>query len=212
MPSESQKHFDAAAAKWDENPVRAELGRKAAAAILGALQPSPDAHAMDIGCATGTVTLNLCPHFAHIVAVDNSAGMIDMLSRKTEELGVTNVTALHADLTHDPLPAVQLDVIFSSMALHHMPDPDTLLQRVCGLLRPGGRVCILDLDEEDGSFHGDDASVAHHGFSAERMDGMLLAAGMVDIESEIVREIERTREEDGTVRAYPILMTLGRKP
>jgi ubiquinone/menaquinone biosynthesis C-methylase UbiE len=138
--------------------------------------------------------------------------MVDVLGRKIGEPGIANVTVLHTDLTHDPLPEVQLDVIFSSMALHHMPDPDTLLQRACSLLRPGGRVCILDLDEEDGSFHGDDASVAHHGFSARRMEGMLLAAGLVDISSEVVREIERTREEDGTIRTYPILMTLGRRP
>jgi SAM-dependent methyltransferase len=75
------------------------------------------------------------------------------------------------------------DVVWSSMALHHVQDLDRLLRSVAGLLADGGRLCIADLDEDpDGAFHADKADFdGHHGFDRKRLAEQLTRAGFADV-------------------------------
>ena len=98
------------------------------------------------------------------------------------------------------------DLIASSMTLHHIADVPALFRRFARHLRPGGRVALADLDEEDGSFHDETMVVPHRGFPRERIRTWLADAGFREIHLETATV---TRKEG---RDYPIFLATAQKP
>jgi len=207
----SAAHFDTAASTWEEDPGRTALARAVANAILEAIPFAGTERAMEFGCGTGLVTGLLAPSVGHLLATDNSAGMLDVLRRKLRELGIRNVEPMEADLAQR-MPAGPFDFVFSSMTLHHIEDVAGLVARVHDALAPGGRVAFADLAKEDGSFHGPDVpGVMHHGFEPAELERWLEAAGFADVRVRIAHRMSRTRA-DGSTREYPVLLVTARRP
>lgn len=204
-------HFNAVAATWEEDPTRTALARAVAGAILEAVPLAGTERAMEFGCGTGLVTGLLAPAVGHLLATDNSAGMLDVLRRKVRELGIRNVEPLEADLAQR-MPAGPFDLVFSSMTLHHIGDVAGLVARIHDVIAPGGRIAFADLAKEDGSFHGADVpGVMHHGFEPAQLTRWLEAAGFADVQVRVAHRIRRTRA-DGSTREYPVLLVTARRP
>jgi SAM-dependent methyltransferase len=90
--------------------------------------------------------------------------------------------AIQADLTSDRLDGTY-DVVWSSMALHHVHDVDALFRAVAALLIAGGRLAIADLDRDpEGLFHADKPEFdGHDGFDRDDLAERLGRAGFTDI-------------------------------
>lgn len=201
-----RRDFDAAAAAWDEKPQRITLGREIAAAIAGSLPLSRTWNAMDFGCGTGLVTLNLAPLVGSILGVDSSEKMVELLNAKAARQGCSNARALRLDLERGELPRGRFDLITSSMTLHHIPELVPLLAALRPLLTPGGRVALADLETEDGTFHEEQLGVFHLGFSRELFTELLSLAGFRDISMFTVTAV--TRGE----RSYPVFLATASAP
>jgi SAM-dependent methyltransferase len=109
--------------------------------------------------------------------------MVRVARERIEAAGLGDrVRAVQADLTTERLDGAY-DVVWSSMALHHVRDLDALLRSVAGLLVGGGRLCIADLDQDrDGAFHADKPDFdGHHGFDRQRLAEKLARAGFADV-------------------------------
>ncbi len=195
-----KRDFDAAAAGWDEEPRRVKLSSEIAAAIRSAVTLSPEWQAMDFGCGTGLVTVQLAPNLGRIVGVDSSEGMLAQLEQKIERLGLTNVRTAPAErILTAPAPD-QFHLITSAMTLHHVEQLPPLLATFHSLLQPGGHVALADLESEDGSFHDDPTGVFHHGFSSQQLTSLLAAAGFRSITVQRVTEIAKGE------RRFPVLL------
>jgi 2-polyprenyl-3-methyl-5-hydroxy-6-metoxy-1,4-benzoquinol methylase len=205
-----RRDFDAAALTWDDNPVRRELSLAVVGAIRRRVPLSAQMRAMDYGAGTGVVTLALARDLGHVLAVDSSAGMLHELDKKLRAGGITHVTTREADLTAEGPDLGPLDLIFSSMTLHHVANAAGLVARLAGLLAPGGWLAIADLDEEPGTFHPDPAGVHHHGFSAAAMAGFLEAAGLVEVEAALAHTLTRP-VATGEMQDFGVLLTTGRR-
>src|SRR5512139_3947585 len=201
-------HFDSKARQWDENPVFQERGRKIAEAIRKAVPLRRDMSALDYGCGTGLLSFPLKDELGAILAADSSSGMLDVLAGKIAAQGVTNMTPLQLDLLNGPPPAQRFDLIVTSMTLHHVPDTDHILAVFRDLLNPGGYLCIVDLDLEDGSFHGIEVDV-HHGFDRADLARRAEQAGFADVRFQTVFSIAKERES-GT-RDYPVFLMTARR-
>jgi len=201
-------HFDGKAREWDSNPVFQDRAHKIADAIRAAVQLNTTLSALDYGCGTGLLSFPFRDELGRITLKDTSAGMLDVLREKIAAQGVTNMTVKQMDLTADPLPEERYDLIYSSMTLHHIPDTDHILKALHSLLNPGGTLCIADLDDEDGSFHGEGFEV-HHGFRRDELDARTRAAGFAEVGFSTVFEIVKPRN-DGD-RAYPVFLMVARK-
>lgn len=172
--------FDEAAATWDDDPGHEQRQVAVARAIVAALDLDPAMHALDVGAGTGRLSILLADRIGTAVVTDPSAGMVAVAQARIAAAGLSDrLRAVQADLTTDPLDG-SYDVVWSSMALHHVQDLDRLLQSVAGLLVPGGRVAIADLDADpDGAFHVDVADFdGHHGFDRQRLAEQLARAGL----------------------------------
>jgi ubiquinone/menaquinone biosynthesis C-methylase UbiE len=177
------KRFDDAAATWDDDPGHEKRQVAVARAITDALDLGPRMNAVDVGGGTGRLSILLADVVGSVVVTDPSAGMVLVARERIEAAGLSDrLRAVQADLTTDRLEGTY-DVVWSSMALHHVHDLDGLLRSVAGLLVEGGRLAIADLDEDpDGAFHADKVDFdGHHGFDRRRLAEQLTRAGFADV-------------------------------
>jgi len=201
-------HFDTQARQWDENPMFRERGQIIAEAIRKAVPLHRHMSALDYGCGTGLLSFPLKDELGTILMADSSSGMLDVVAGKIAAQGVGNMTPVKLDLLVDPPPAQHFDLIVTSMTLHHVPDTDYILRIFHGLLKPGGYLCIADLDKEDGSFHGPEIDV-HHGFDQAELSLRAAQAGFADMQFQTVFSIAK-EGETGT-RDYPVFLMTARR-
>ncbi len=177
------KGFDDEAATWDDDPGHEERQVAVARAIEMAVTLGPRMSAVDVGGGTGRLSILLAERVGSVVVTDPSAGMIQVARERIESAGLGDrLRAVQADLTTDRLDG-SYDVVWSSMALHHVQDLDGLLRSLAGLLVDGGRLAIADLDADpDGAFHADKVDFdGHHGFDRDRLAEQLGHAGFLDV-------------------------------
>ncbi|WP_051021933.1 class I SAM-dependent methyltransferase [Thioflavicoccus mobilis] len=125
-----------------------------------------------------------------------------MVEEKAARLGQGSVRPRLIDLTQIAPPRARFGLIYSAMALHHVPDVAGLIARLAGLLEPEGRLCLIDLDSEDGSFHSDQAGVVHNGFVRDHIGGLTEVA-------EVGAAHRLTKPAgDGTEHAYSLYSLL----
>ena len=201
-------HVDSKARQWDENPLFRERGLQIAEAIRKAVPLHRHMNALDYGCGTGLLSFPLKDEHGTILMADSSSGMLEMVAGKIAAQGVSNMTPVKLDLLVDPPPAQRFDLIVTSMTLHHVPDTDPILRIFHDLLQPGGTLCIVDLDKEDGSFHGPEVDV-QHGFDRADLSLRAAQAGFVEMQFQTVFSIAK-EHETGT-RDYPVFLMTARR-
>jgi ubiquinone/menaquinone biosynthesis C-methylase UbiE len=175
--------FDDRAATWDDDPGHEARQQAVAAAIREAVELSPSMSAVDVGGGTGRLSILLAEDVGSVVVTDPSAGMVEVARERIESAGLGDrLRAVQADLTTDQLEG-SYDVVWSSLALHHVHDLDALLTSLAGLLVDGGRLLVADLDEDpDGAFHADKVDFdGHHGFDRRSFTEQLTRAGFGDV-------------------------------
>lgn len=96
------------------------------------------------GCGTGQHSIVAASHFSNcqITAVDLSLASIAYAKRKTNELGITNLKYLQADILNLNQLQKKFDIIESVGVLHHMDDPMLGWEILTKILRPGGLMKI----------------------------------------------------------------------
>jgi ubiquinone/menaquinone biosynthesis C-methylase UbiE len=195
--------FDARARTWDEDAAKRERARRVAEAIQARVPTLAGKTVLEYGAGTGLLGLALQPLVAEVTLADVSRGMLAVAEEKIASAGLGNARTLRVDLTADPVPELSFDVVCTLMTMHHIPDTDRVLAAFHRLLRPGGFLCIADLDREDGSFHGA-GFTGHDGFDRAELRARLERSGFRDVQFETVFEVSRATAA-GT-REFPVFL------
>ena len=137
--------FDSAAGRWDA--LRGELfgGRPELLPLLGLLEPGWTVG--DLGAGTGHFALAAAPFVRRVIAVDGSAAMLDVA--RTRLAGVGNVELREGDLEALPITAGRLDLALLGLALSYVSDPAQAIRDAARVLRPAGRLLVVDLRAHD---------------------------------------------------------------
>ncbi len=108
----------------------------------------PRRRVVDLGSGTGTATLPLAQRFdgTEVIAVDVSSELLAHVRAKTLDLGLAHrVRTVQADLDA-AWPALDpVDVVWASMSLHHLAEPDRVLKEVFAAIRPGGLMVVAEM-------------------------------------------------------------------
>jgi len=203
-----KRNFDSEAAAWDEEPRRVQLAKDLFHAIHEEVVLTPAMDVLDFGCGTGLVTLPLAEHAGRVTGVDSSRGMLEVLHRKIEANRIGNVTACRLDLERGDVLEGHYDLVVTTMTLHHVQDIPPLLDQFVKILKPGGRVCIADLDSENGEFHANPDGVFHNGFDRKALRDALSRAGFTGLRDRTAAEIVKPAA-DGTIKAFGVFLITG---
>jgi ubiquinone/menaquinone biosynthesis C-methylase UbiE len=161
--------FEQMAPRYD-TVDRIKTAKVIADAIRSELTDTRGKTAMDYGCGTGLVGLELLELFESMLFVDASAQMIEQVKRKTEEARTGKAHTLCGDFCATP-PQVRTDCILMAQTLLHVRDCSLLLNRLYDALKQDGRLIIVDFDKNERV----ESDMVHNGF----------------VQAELVRELTR---------------------
>ena len=171
--SRSQEFFASSAGQWDR--LRTELfGSHPELGALAALL-DPDSVVGDLGAGTGQLAESLAPFVRRVVAVDDSAAMLQAARRRLA--GRANVEIRRGELEALPLDDAELDAAVLSLALHFAPEPARVLAEAARVLKPTGRLLVIDMTTHDREEYRAEMGHVWLGFSESQITGWLIEAG-----------------------------------
>ena len=181
----SKKYFKTVADQWDtmrEGFFNDNVREKAFAAA--SLQP--DKLAADIGAGTGFITAGLKDKGLNVIAVDQSAAMLDKLKLKFPSSDKIDCRVGDAEML--PLEDNWVDYVFANMYLHHVEDPLEAIREMTRILKPGGKLVITDVDEHEFEFLKNEQHDRWMGFNREDIRHWFIEAGLKNVFVDCVGE------------------------
>jgi ArsR family transcriptional regulator len=177
--------FDGVAGRLGRDYVPGNSWEGLARALFRLLPPMVIA---DLGAGEGAFSLLLAERAVRVIAVDTSARMIEVGREEALRNEVKNVEFRQGDMEEIPIGAGEVDLVFFSQSLHHALHPERALQEAWRILKPGGRIVILDLArhrfEEARELYADEWL----GFSAPELEQMLAKPGFVRVQTSVVHK------------------------
>ena len=171
--AKSQEFFASAAGDWDR--LRSDLFGDTFYlwGVLGLIDPTLVVG--DLGCGTGQLTEVVAPYVRQVVAVDSSADMLDAARLRLG--GARNVDLRQGELESLPIAQGELDAAMLSLVLHYSPSPGRALAEVGRVLRPGGRVLVVDMLPHERQEYQQQMGHVWLGFSDKQITRVLTGAG-----------------------------------
>src|SRR5580704_7521298 len=195
-------YFDELAGKFGRNYVPGRSWKGLAETLLQLMPPMVIG---DLGAGEGTFSQLLAQRAERVIAVDNSAKMVEFGAKLARENGLANLEYRLGDLESPPIDDASLDLAFFSQSLHHAMHPQQAVNAAYRLLKPGGRIVILDLKRHSFEQAREMYADTWLGFSEVELRGFLENAGFTAVQSWVVdREVQSPGLET--------ILAIGRKP
>jgi ArsR family transcriptional regulator len=177
--------FDSVAGRLGKDYVPGKSWKGLAEAFLRLL---PALVIADLGAGDGSFSLLLAQNAKKVIAVDSSSRMIDVGREQALRHGIKNVEFRIGDMEEVPIGSAEVDLVFFSQSLHHALHPEGAVAEASRILRPSGRIIILDLAkhrfEEARELYADEWL----GFSESELEAMLMKSGFSDVRTSIVEK------------------------
>lgn len=180
-------YFDDLAGRFGRNYVPGRSWKALAEVLLRLLQPLVIA---DLGAGEGTLSLMLAQRAERVIAVDSSEKMVEYGRETAKRHGVENVEYRHGDLEELPLADEEADIALLHQSLHHALHPQKAVEEAWRILRPGGRIVILDLLQHSFEQARELYADVWLGFSQVHLSQMLANAHFSSADIAVVRREE----------------------
>ncbi|CAN5195684.1 metalloregulator ArsR/SmtB family transcription factor [soil metagenome] len=179
----ARQYFDQLAGKFGRTYCPGRSWKGLAETLLKLMPPLVIA---DLGAGEGTFSQLLAQRAERVIAVDRSEKMVAFGSRVAKENGYTNLEYRLGDIESPPIDEASVDLAFFSQALHHASQPEEAIRAAFRIVRPGGRVVVLDLLTHEFEDARELYADVWLGFSEVEMADMLEGAGWEDVSTAVV--------------------------
>lgn len=176
---ESKQYFSEVAEQWDNMRANffSESLREKALSLTNMVKGNT---AADIGAGTGFMTEGLLRQGLQVIAIDQSAEMLDVLQKKFASY--EGLDCRMGESENLPVADASVDYAFANMYLHHVESPQTTIKEMARIVKPGGKLVITDLDDHQFMF----LQTEHHdrwmGFTRSNVEAWLIAAGLKNVQ------------------------------
>ena len=174
----AELYFATQAANWDRVRALHVAEEKVEAAIVEAVGEGPFNALLDLGTGTGRMIELLAPLSRRAVGIDGSHAMLNVARTRIEQSGLRNVQLRQGDLYALPVERDGYDLVIIHQVLHYLEDPSRALREAARVMRPGGRLVVVDFAP-----HGDESLRTTHahrrlGFMRTDVEGFMRDAGL----------------------------------
>jgi ubiquinone/menaquinone biosynthesis C-methylase UbiE len=179
---QAARYFAAHASRWDELRALHIAEEAVEAAVRDIIGPTSINALLDLGTGTGRMLELLTPLANRAVGVDQSPQMLSIARARLEKAALRNVSLRQGDIYALPVEHDFYDLAIIHQVLHYLDDPGRAIREAARMLRPCGRLLIVDFAP-----HTQESLREHHahrrlGFAAEEIAGLMEEAGLDFIE------------------------------
>lgn len=162
-----------------DTPERIHIAKISSDAIQEYLVDTRGKSAIDFGCGTGLVGMNLLDNFRSVLFLDTSPNMISQIKQKVSDLNIQNADTVCFDLEKESLSGLHSDYIFMVQVLLHISDAETILTRLYDVLDEGGHLLIVDFNENEQIV----SDIVQHGFDQIELASIMTRIGYRNVQS-----------------------------
>ena len=174
----AQAYFRAHAAEWDRIRKLHVPDEAVEHAIRSALGDMPFRSLLDLGTGTGRMLEMFGPEIERGLGIDMSLDMLQVARDRLARAGLRNCSVRQGDLYDLPLDDDTFDVVILHQVLHFLEDGARAIQEAARVLRPGGRLLVVDFAPHEEEFLREQFAHRRLGFAPEAVTQWMTAAGL----------------------------------
>lgn len=171
-------YFAANAHQWDALRALQVPDREVEETLLDRLDLAATDDFLDIGTGTGRMLEVIGPHVRRGVGIDRSRDMLAIARVNLDRAGLRNCLARHGDMYALPFTAPEFDLVLLHQVLHYADRPAEVVAEAARVLRPGGRLIIVDVAPHDLESLRRDHAHRRLGFAEAEVNDWLARAGL----------------------------------
>jgi ubiquinone/menaquinone biosynthesis C-methylase UbiE/DNA-binding transcriptional ArsR family regulator len=182
----AQAYFREHAAEWDSIRKLHAADEAVEAAMRSALAGAPIRSLLDLGTGTGRMLELFGPEIERGLGLDLSLDMLALARARLDRAGLRHCSVRQGDIYDLALPRDSFDVVIIHQVLHFLDDSARAVQEAARVLRPAGRLLVVDFAPHDLEFLRDQHAHRRLGFAPETVTQWLAAAGLDVVEQKIL--------------------------
>jgi len=190
----AQDYFQKHAANWDEIRSLHISENEVEAAMRELLGTGPFAQFVDLGTGTGRVLELFSSSFNSGLGIDVNNTMLSYARSKLDNQGHNHIQMRHGDIYNLPLPDASSDAVSVHQVLHFLVDPAGAISEAARILKPGGRMLIVDFAPHGLEFLRENHAHERLGISRSSIEDWLAKA---HVKLEKIRELKPSPKDDG---------------
>ncbi|QFF99901.1 class I SAM-dependent methyltransferase [Psychrobacillus glaciei] len=162
-----------------DTPERIQIAKVSSDAIGEYVVDAKSKSAIDFGCGTGLVGMNLLNEFNSMLFLDSSPNMINQIKQKISDFNIRHADTLCFDFEMEGLEDLRADYIIMAQVLLHIQDYEFVLSRLFDVLNEGGHLLIVDFDKNEKVV----SDFVHNGFHQYELSDSVAKIGYKNIQS-----------------------------
>jgi ubiquinone/menaquinone biosynthesis C-methylase UbiE len=189
----AQSYFSRNADSWDQLRSLHVSDETVEAALVELVGRKPFDSMLDLGTGTGRILQLFEGLYRRGIGVDASRDMLAVARANFDRNGLSHASVRHGDIFNLPLDRESFDLVTIHQVLHYLQSPDAAVAEAARMLRPGGRLVIVDFAPHDLEYLREEHAHMRLGFSHETIGNVLAEQGL-----EIVKIVDLKPEDTAT--------------